>query len=89
MTLTEWKVVRPGDDALVLQARAIGQAKRYSEGSLAGFEVKRTRFIVMISKDHLGLAPQVVDENLKYRIVNIAVAPSAPSKSGLRVAGDA
>jgi hypothetical protein len=88
MTLTEWKVVRHGDDPFATQARAIGQAKRYSEGSLAGFEVQKTRFIVMISEDHLGLARQVLDGNVTYRIVNIAVAPSPPSKSGLRVTGD-
>jgi hypothetical protein len=87
MTLTEWKVVRPGDDALDLQARAMGQAKRYAEGSLAGFEVRKTRFIVLVSGDHIRLPQQVLEEGIRSRIVNIAVSPSTPSKAG-RVAGE-
>jgi hypothetical protein len=79
MTLTEWKLVRPGDKVERAQATAIAQANRYAAGSLAGFEVQTTRFVVIVSQTEVHLPQTVSAGDITYRIVNIAVKPSTPS----------
>lgn len=65
---------------LILQAK--NQAKRYSKGSLSSLELSSVRYLVIVSEKHVKDLPSEINEdNLIYRIVNIAYNPSTPSKS--------
>lgn len=81
MALTEWKLIRnPAErDGAVMAAHA--QARRYCAGLLAGFEIASLRFLVTVSKDHVVERADLQEGSTAYRHINIAVAPSVPSRS--------
>lgn len=81
LVLTEWKLVRnPGDiDGAIEQATI--QAKRYAKGILAGIELRSTRFLVVVSQDHLTMPHDIDVGGVRYRHINIAVDPSTPSRA--------
>ncbi|ATB50373.1 hypothetical protein [Corallococcus macrosporus] len=80
MVLTEWKVVRRGDDSAKKAMEAFVQAERYTHGTLAGFELSSHRYLVLVSEDCLPVMPVVPSvQGLNYEVRNIAVAPSSPS----------
>jgi hypothetical protein len=79
LVLTEWKrapsknlVTGKIDEALV-------QMRRYSESILAGFELANDRYIILVSKDFLEGLSNILEGNVTYHCVNIAVSPSVPS----------
>jgi len=78
VVLTEWKVARSPEDAIRKLAAAKVQAQRYCGGILADFELKRTRFLVVVTSKHVDLRDDV-EGNITYRAVNIATAPNSPS----------
>jgi len=80
MVLTEWKVVNSESELPRKIAEAKRQAKLYSQGSLAGFELTSHRYLVMVSKGRLNVPEDVQDNEINYRHVNIAVSPAVPSK---------
>jgi hypothetical protein len=81
MALTEWKIVRNRAYLGAVVDDARGQALRYAEGSLAGFEISSVRFLVTVSDDVLAERDDELVDNVTYRHVNIAVDPSTPSRS--------
>jgi hypothetical protein len=80
LVLTEWKVVRKKDDPVKVAAAARAQADLYSSGVLGGLELAEYRYVVLVSSDRLAV-PDDVPGPSTYRHVNIAVAPSTPSKA--------
>lgn len=80
LVLTEWKLVRSAADASTKLEQAENQATRYGGGILAGFELERCRYLVLVSKDSLSLSDDRIVQGITYRHVNIAISPSAPSK---------
>lgn len=82
LVLTEWKVVRDHSKELAKKIdQALYQAKRYSSGILAGFELAAYRYLVMVSRAIIKEMPQDLQEGeITYRLVNIAVDPLPPSK---------
>jgi len=80
LVLTEWKrVTSPkGVDKITSDARR--QAARYTSGGLAGLELARYRFIVLVSKTTLAQVADHLDGDVTYRHINIAVDPESPSK---------
>jgi hypothetical protein len=80
LVLTEWKLVRDGEDPVAKLEQAKTQAERYSKGILAGFEVESPRYLVIISKDFVDLPPS----SINYEHRNIATDPSSPSRSTRR-----
>ena len=81
LVLTEWKLIRRPSDLQKLADSAYEQAKRYASGSLAGFELERYRYLVLVSKDWLKLPANRVDGGVIYQFRNVAVKPSSPSKA--------
>ncbi len=81
LVLTEWKIVRNRGDTKAQADQALTQARRYSAGVLAGFELTSMRYLVLVSDDHLTLPPDVIGGGVTFRHINIAVAPSKPSKA--------
>lgn len=77
--LTEWKTADATDADEKIE-EALRQAELYTAGSLAGFELKRTRYIVLVSERRL-VRDAVVDHKAQsYRVVNIAINRLSPSK---------
>ena len=67
------------DDASFGAARR--QAHRYGIGVLATTELAAYRYAVVVSEDVLARPPDVSENGIIYRHVNIAVVPRSPSKS--------
>lgn len=82
MVLTEWKLVKDSKSELEEKtSQALKQAKRYSAGILAGFELASYRYLVIISKDVLEMPQDIRGDDTIYRYINVAVDPKTPSKS--------
>lgn len=85
LVLTEWKVVRKNDKPENKISEAKAQAQRYSGGSLAALELSSYRYLIMVSQDFIVLPQkEIIEGNIVYRVINIAYAPSTPSKSARR-----
>lgn len=88
MALTEWKMVRKGEDPAKKATEAFHQAEQYTHGALAGFELSTYRYLVLVSEDVLpALPPTPAAEGRIYEVRNIAVAPSTPSVVARAAAG--
>ncbi len=53
VVLTEWKLIRSGDEAAKRAQEARRQTELYSAGVLGDLALKRTRYIVLVSKSRL------------------------------------
>jgi len=80
LVLTEWKV---GDSSSAPDKyqQALIQAKRYSAGHLAGFELQRYRYLVLVSKDYVSRPADELVDGSTYRHIDIAISPSSPSRA--------
>lgn len=82
LVLTEWKVVRDSADYRSQIENAKKQVKRYSSGALGAVELSNYYYLVLVSQDYLKIDNNCIQEaENTYRIVNIAYAPSSPSRS--------
>jgi hypothetical protein len=81
LVLTEWKVGKPASEAPKRFSKAQEQAKRYCRGHLAGFELHRYRYLVLVTKDVVGIPNDEIDGDFTYRHINIAISPSSPSQT--------
>lgn len=80
LVLTEWKLVKNPKDTNNKSMEAHKQAKIYSAESLAELELRKYRYLVMVSLKQLEDLPEDFTENgIKYRYVNIAIEPENPS----------
>lgn len=79
MALTEWKRAKTPGDATTLATTALHQASLYAAGSLAGFEIRSVRYLVLVTKDRVALPADVLAGGVTYRHINIAVEPATPS----------
>jgi hypothetical protein len=80
LVLTEWKVVRSQSELESKLLDAYQQAKRYHHGLLAGLEIAATRYLVMVSDDHIPIPGPRIEADATYEYRNIAVKPSTPSR---------
>jgi hypothetical protein len=86
MVLTEWKLA-DASNANAKFREAKTQAQLYREGVLAGIELARYRFIIVISKE--VLPPATIPGDLEcggaiYKHINIALKPARPSVQARR-----
>jgi hypothetical protein len=86
LILTEWKLVREKRDLSAKIKEAYLQAKRYSEGILAGFELASRRYLVLVSRDHLRIPVERREAEAVYEYRNLAVSPLTPSARSRRCA---
>lgn len=87
LVLTEWKrylAGGPGVDALATRARE--QAENYSAGVLAGVELTKFRYIIVVSEHAIAIPGDLVVGATTYRHINIQVDPQTPSKSKVQAA---
>lgn len=82
LVLTEWKRVLDPKNIIKNSETAFKQAKIYSAGSLAAIELKRYRYLVLVSCDYLSSVPgDKEDDGIIYKYINISVNPSTPSQA--------
>jgi hypothetical protein len=81
LVLTEWKVVKHKSEMASQADQALKQARRYSSGILAGFELSSRRYLVIVSDDFLPPPENEQEGSVLYQYVNVAVSPSVPSKT--------
>lgn len=87
LVLTEWKRVLEEAEIDAKINEGVAQARAYSEGILAGFELANDRYIILISKPRLpGIPRTEIDGGISYHVINVAVMPAAPSEEVRREA---
>ncbi|MFT3838959.1 MAG: hypothetical protein QM723_18410 [Myxococcaceae bacterium] len=82
LVLTEWKLVRAGQKAEGLATGARAQADAYGSGVLGGFELRRVRYVVLVSMEGGHILPDARVEGPSdgiYRHIDLAIDPAAPS----------
>jgi hypothetical protein len=82
IVLTEWKRVRPDKTADTMAVEARKQAELYAGGILGDLELKRTRYVVLVTERHLDPPPDIEIRGTTYRHVVIPVTPKTPSQEG-------
>ncbi len=82
LVLTEWKKGTTSN-ATARYAAAKRQAYLYSAGVLGGVELRRYRFLVLVSEKAIRPPSDVVEGAVTYRHINIAVDPDTPSKAAV------
>lgn len=83
LVLTEWKLDNGDASKAFLLARQ--QAKLYSSGALNGAELTNVRFAVVISEKTIATPANIVENEVTWRHINIAVDPDVPSKVALQL----
>ena len=87
LVLTEWKrYVAGGPSVDTLANRAREQAENYSAGVLAGIELTKFRYIVIVSEHGIAIPGDLVVDAKTYRHVNIQVDPQTASKAKVQAA---
>ena len=82
LVLTEWKLVRDGDDWNTTRSKAMKQAQQYTAGILAGFELSQTRYLVLVSKQGaITQTESVLENDYRYRTVHIVIEAMLPSQA--------
>lgn len=81
LALSEWKLVHAAKEVVPTADQGLRQARRYCGGILAGFELSYTRYIVLVSQKTIERPAAVVDGNITYRFITIAVDPEPPSRT--------
>jgi hypothetical protein len=86
IVLTEWKLVRPGENTSQKALEGKAQMDRYASNELAGFELRRHRYVVLVSRAPLLPMPTAeISGDVTYHYVNIAIEPPTPSQQSRQV----
>jgi hypothetical protein len=80
LVLTEWKRVKRPDEIATKAQAGRNQAAIYGEGVLGDAELKRTRYVVLVSELDLTPPDDVVVGTVTYRHVVLPVSPKDPSQ---------
>ena len=80
LVLTEWKRVMSPKQLNEKIEETRKQTEIYNSDVLGGVELRDYRYLVMVSKERMEMPEDSVIGGVKYRHVNIAVAPDVPSK---------
>jgi uncharacterized protein YwlG (UPF0340 family) len=81
LILTEWKVARSKTDEKKKWGEALEQAKLYSSGSLAGFELQNVRYLVLVTEKCADCPNDITEDDVIYKHINIAINPLSPSET--------
>lgn len=84
LVLTEWKLVKNDDEADEKATEARRQIDLYRSGVLRSIELKNTRYIVLVFRDHPVDVADIVQGLHTYRHISLAIAPQSPSVAARR-----
>ncbi len=79
LVLTEWKLVRTGDDPEKKMRQGLKQAGRYSDSILSGFEVTSERYVVLVGEKEFKRPEDIPEGSIKYICVPIYLNRDSPS----------
>lgn len=80
LVLTEWRSTS-GDNLGDKAKEALAQARKYGLGGLPGAELKREKYLVLVSEGPLEIPPALIDGDIRYLYFNLVVGPTALSLS--------
>jgi hypothetical protein len=80
LVLTEWKKLSDGGNPTRYFESARNQSDFYSTGVLAGTELTRYRYAILVSREDVDVPDDFSNGLVTYRHVNIAIEPRTPSK---------
>jgi hypothetical protein len=86
LVLTEWKKATAKNVA-DKAAEAREQASLYTRGVLGGLELKRTRYVVLVTEKEIVAPADVREGDVTYRHVVVPVKPDTPSVAANTLAG--
>jgi hypothetical protein len=81
LVLTEWKKAASKDEAPARFEEARLQARRYTQGALAGAELTSVRYLVVVSSHQVTAPNDLNEDGIVYRHINISVDPQVPSRA--------
>ena len=84
LVLTEWKLVQSAGEMERKAEEARKQTELYTRGALADLELKRTRYIVLVSKECLPLPKDMEQANVTYRHIGLPINRDVASKEARR-----
>jgi hypothetical protein len=84
LVLTEWKKATSDGEAQSKFRDAHMQARLYARGILAGTELTRVRYLVVVSERRVSMPDDPVEGGVVYRHINIAIEPDSPSRDAAR-----
>lgn len=88
LVLTEWKKVKNLSKVEQRKVRSAAvQADHYATGVLGGIELRRVRYVVLVSEHLMPLPADEHHENHVVRFINIAVDPESPSAAATAISG--
>ncbi|MGA6828580.1 hypothetical protein ACO9S2_13325 [Nitrospira sp. NS4] len=81
LVLTEWKLIKRPDEIATKAQEARDQAAIYSGGMLGDAELKRTRYIVLVSEADLVPPEDVSVGTVTHRHILLPTSPKSPSRT--------
>jgi len=84
LVLTEWKLVKAGDSPVEKAKQARIQADHYGEGSLAGFELKSERYLVLVGKEEFTVPQGGRKNGILYKVLPLFLTKQTPSVAAKR-----
>ncbi len=79
MVLTEWKIAHSDTEAALKFKEARQQAAIYATNELGGFELRKHRYVVVVTTTQAPIPASDIADDVTYHYVNIATDPRAPS----------
>ena len=80
LVLTEWKKANTDDQSNQRFEEARLQARRYAQGPLAASELTSYRYAVVVSRQQVEVPPDLREDGVVYRHINVSVDPRVPSQ---------
>ncbi len=81
LILTEWKKVKKSNQIENKASEARNQLTKYAYGALSGIELKRTRYVILVTEKDERPPEDHLEHGILYRHIIIPVSPEVPSKS--------
>jgi hypothetical protein len=79
LVLTEWKLARPADDVAEIARVGRRQVERYAQIELGGFELRDTRYVVIVSRAPSVVPPVETIGDVMFKYINVVIEPLRPS----------
>lgn len=75
LVLTEWKSVK-AETLNEKSKEVLSQVRKYGLGGLPGAELKREKYLVMVSENPLEMPPALMDGDIRYLYFNLVINPA-------------
>lgn len=76
LVLTEWKKITLENLEEKCQS-ALALAKKYGEDHLIGSELKREKYLILVSEKHFDMPANVIENDVRYVYMNLSIGPKS------------